>query len=91
MVKYIGLVRKDETSDYSVDFPDFPGCITVGYTLQEAIEMAQEAIELHTEGMAEDKEPYPEPTSFEEIDAADDDYSAAILVEVNFPYPPTKK
>jgi HicB_like antitoxin of bacterial toxin-antitoxin system len=37
---YIALLRKDADSDYGVDFPDFPGCITVGSTLEETRTMA---------------------------------------------------
>ncbi len=33
---YIALLRKDEGSDYGVEFPDFPGCVTAGKTLEEA-------------------------------------------------------
>ena len=30
MVAYIALLRKDRASDYGVEFPDFPGCVTAG-------------------------------------------------------------
>ena len=40
---YIGLVHKDAGSDYGVSFPDLPGCVTAGATLEEAREMAAEA------------------------------------------------
>ena len=33
---YIGLVHKDAGSDYGVSFPDRPGCVTAGATLEEA-------------------------------------------------------
>ena len=33
---YIGLVHKDAGSDYGVSFPDLPGCVTAGATLEEA-------------------------------------------------------
>lgn len=36
MTPYIGLIRKDPASDHSVDFPDFPGCVTAGRALEEA-------------------------------------------------------
>jgi len=34
MGSYIALLRKEKDSDIGVDFPDFPGCITVGNTLE---------------------------------------------------------
>lgn len=36
MTVYIALLRKDRTSDYGVDFPGFPWCVTAGSTVEEA-------------------------------------------------------
>ena len=44
---YTGLIHKDPDSDYGVSFPDLPGCITAGHTVEEAREMAAEALALH--------------------------------------------
>ena len=51
MRHYIALVRKDPESAYGVEFPDFPGCISAGDTLDEAARGAAEALQLHVEGM----------------------------------------
>ena len=67
MTSYIGLIRKDADSDFGVDFPDFPGCVSAGATLDEARRMAQEALELHVSGMVEDGEELPAPSSLEAI------------------------
>ena len=67
MASYIALLRKDPHSDYGVDFPDLPGCVTAGRTLDEARKMAVEALALHLEGMAEDKEPIPAPSLLEAV------------------------
>ena len=53
MAAYIVLLRKEDTSDFGVDFPDIPGCVTAGSTLEEARHMAVEALTFHIEGMAE--------------------------------------
>ncbi len=66
MRSYIGLIHKDADSDFGVSFPDFPGVITAGTTLDDARAMAQEALALHIEGMAEDGEAIPEPSSLED-------------------------
>ena len=42
-MEYIAYLHKDRDSDYGVSFPDFPGCITAGKTLDEASRMAAEA------------------------------------------------
>lgn len=64
---YVAVVHKQPRSDYGVSFPDFPGCITAGKTLDEAREMAQEALELHIEGMLEDGKKLPKATSMETV------------------------
>ena len=35
-MEYIAYLHKDKNSDYGVSFPDFPGCVTGGKTLEEA-------------------------------------------------------
>jgi predicted RNase H-like HicB family nuclease len=87
MTAYIGLIRKDKKSDYGVEFPDFPGCITAAKTLSEAHLMAQEALNGHIEFMAEDQEVIPEPSSLEEIMSKKANKGAvAIIVEAINPY-----
>jgi predicted RNase H-like HicB family nuclease len=67
MTAYIALLRKDQRSDYGVDFPDFPGCITAGRTLEEARRMAEEALAFHVDGMRQDGEPIPPPSPMDVI------------------------
>src|SRR5437764_10083118 len=88
MRQYIGLIHKDPDSDYGVSFPDFPGCVTAGTTLDDARTMAQEALALHTKGMSADNEPIPEPSSLETImQAAENRDAVAFLVTVSGPMP----
>ena len=70
MRQYIALIHKEADSDYGVSFPDLPGVITAGSNLDEARQMATEALAFHLEGMAKDGEPVPEPSSLEEIMSA---------------------
>lgn len=82
MTSYIGLIHKDPESDYGVWFPDFPGCVSAGATLDEARAGAEEALALHIEGMVEDGEPIPEPTSLDDVMADKDNRDGvAILVK----------
>ena len=46
-MEYIAYLHKDKDSDFGVSFPDFPGCVTAGRTLEEARQMAVEALTLH--------------------------------------------
>ncbi len=43
--------------------PDLPGCVAVADTEAEALRLIQEAVEFHLEGMREDGQPIPEPSS----------------------------
>lgn len=82
MRKYIALIHKDADSDYGVSFPDLPGCVTAGTDLDDAQVMAAEALALHLEGLAEDGEAVPEPSSMEEVmTEAENRKAVAILVE----------
>src|SRR5947207_4659052 len=90
MRQYIGLIHKEPGSDYGVSFPDFPGCVTAGATLDEARTMAEEALELHIEGLTEDGEAIPEPASLEEIMGDPENRDAvAILVPARGKAPKT--
>jgi predicted RNase H-like HicB family nuclease len=83
LTAYIALLRKEPASDFGVDFPDFPGCVTAGKTLEEARHMAAEALELHIEGMLEDREPIPEPSTLDTIMGDPENRDAvAFLVDV---------
>jgi len=64
---YFGVVHKDKKSDYGVTFPDFPGCVTAGTTLEEAVKLAHEALSLHIRGMVQDREHLPEPTKADDL------------------------
>jgi predicted RNase H-like HicB family nuclease len=86
MPAYIGLIHKDASSDYGVSFPDLPGCITAGGTLDEARAMATEALAFHLEGLVEDGELIPEPSSLEIVMAeAINRDAVAILVDAVAP------
>jgi predicted RNase H-like HicB family nuclease len=76
LTTYIALLRKDSDSDFGVDFPDFPGCITAGSTLEETRMMAREALEGHIECMREIGQSIPEPSSLDSIMAAPENAEA---------------
>ena len=67
MPDYIGAIHKDPDSDYSVSFPDFPGCITAGSSLYEARTMAEEELAFHIEGMIKDGDAIPEASSLDAV------------------------
>jgi predicted RNase H-like HicB family nuclease len=64
-MKYPVIIHKDPDSDYGVTIPDLPGCFSAGETIEETINMAQEAAECHIEGLLIDAEPIPAPSDIE--------------------------
>jgi predicted RNase H-like HicB family nuclease len=66
-MEYIAYLHKDKGSDFGVSFPDFPGCVTAGRTLEEARELAVEALTLHVAGMIEDGDALPEPSTLDAL------------------------
>jgi predicted RNase H-like HicB family nuclease len=59
MAGYIALVHKDEGTSYGVSFPDVPGCISAGDTLEEALINAGEALAAHLKLMRDDGDAIP--------------------------------
>jgi predicted RNase H-like HicB family nuclease len=88
MRSYVGLIHKDAHNGFGVSFPDFPGIITAGTDLDDARAMAEEALTLHIEGMVEDGETIPEPSTLEDIMSDPENRTAvAILVSVKTAQP----
>jgi predicted RNase H-like HicB family nuclease len=64
-MRYPVVIHKDPASDYGVTVPDLPGCFSAGETMDAALDMAVEAIELQLEGLLEDGESIPGPRPIE--------------------------
>ena len=58
-MNYKILLRKEPEGGYTVIVPSLPGCVTYGETVEEAIEMAREAIELYIESLESNNEQVP--------------------------------
>jgi predicted RNase H-like HicB family nuclease len=84
MRQYIAVIHREAESDFGVSFPDLPGCVTAGRTLDEARDMAAEALALHLEGLAADGEALPEPSSLEAA-MADPENRAGVAILVASP------
>lgn len=67
MRSYIAVMSKEKRSDYGVHFPDLPGCVTAGKTLEEARRRGAQALALHLQGMVEEGLEIPEPSSLDRI------------------------
>ncbi|MFM9967629.1 MAG: type II toxin-antitoxin system HicB family antitoxin [Burkholderiales bacterium] len=65
-MQYLVIVEKGPSS-YGAHVPDLPGCIAVGDTKDEVLTLIREAIEFHLDGMKQDGEPIPPPSSTSEL------------------------
>ena len=90
MTAFIALIHKESESDFGVSFPDLPGCVTAGTTLDEARANAAEALTLHLDGLIEDGDDMPAPRDLESVmaDRANRD-AVAVLVEAPRRFPKT--
>ena len=80
--KYVALIRKEDETDYWVDIPDLPGCISFGVTEEKAKVNFQEGLALHLEAMNEEGLAMPVPRSREDVLAAEEDpYVSDYIVE----------
>lgn len=88
-MEYIAYLHKDPRSDYGVSFPDFPGCVTAGKSLDEARRKAPEALAFHIAGMLEDGEKIPKPSKMDDL-AGDPNRENAVAFLVTADFDKTK-
>jgi predicted RNase H-like HicB family nuclease len=85
-VYYPAVIDKEPDSDFGVAFPDFPGCVSAGRTLDQAVLGAHEALAGHVALMVTDGDSLPEPTPLETVAKERDASTVAItLVPVVLP------
>ena len=65
MYRFLVVIEK-ANNNYSAYSPDLQGCVATGATREEAEKNMYEAIEMHIQGLLEDKLPIPESKSFAE-------------------------
>lgn len=57
------IMWSEEDQAFVVNIPELPGCMTHGKTTEEALQMAEEAIEGYLESLKARELPIPEPLS----------------------------
>ncbi|MDE2977399.1 MAG: type II toxin-antitoxin system HicB family antitoxin [Acidobacteriota bacterium] len=67
-MRYVSFIHRTDAS-YGVSFPDFPGCVSVGDTVDEAVRLGREALAFHVEGLVADGARIPTPRSIDAIKA----------------------
>jgi predicted RNase H-like HicB family nuclease len=59
---YPAIFTTEEDGSYSINFPDLEGCYTCGDTLEDGIEMAEDALALVLYGYEKDDREIPVPS-----------------------------
>ena len=65
MYRFLIVIEKTK-NNYSAYCPDLPGCVATGKTRKETELNMHEALEMHIQGMIEDKMPIPENVTLAE-------------------------
>jgi predicted RNase H-like HicB family nuclease len=65
MYRFLIVIEKAEIN-YSAYSPDLPGCVATGKTREEVERNMHQAVEMHVQGLIEDKLPVPENTAYAE-------------------------
>ena len=61
-MRYLVVVEQGATS-FGAYVPDLPGCVAAGETREEVLNLIREAIEFHIEGLRQEGQPVPPPSS----------------------------
>ena len=67
-LSFLAVFEPGEDTEYSVYFPDLPGCISCGDDFEKAQQNAVEALNLHIYGLEKDGDPIPTPAKVPAID-----------------------
>jgi predicted RNase H-like HicB family nuclease len=80
IVYFPAIVETGPEGGYGVFFPDLPGCVSAGDSLQEAARNAEIALQLHLAGMVEDGETIPDASELDAIERDPDVNEAARIL-----------
>ena len=59
-MEYVVILEPSETG-FGAYAPDLPGCVAVGETREETLQLMKEAVAFHLEGLRENGESIPMP------------------------------
>lgn len=77
---YPALFHTAENGGFEVSFPDLPGCLSRGANMNDAYNMAVDALCLHLADMEKNNISFPEPSAIDHITVDDN----AVLVIIEF-------
>ena len=66
-MRYVAFIHGEDEPGFGISFPDFPGCVSDGETVEDAIRRGSEALAFHVEGLMGDGDAIPTPRTVQEI------------------------
>ncbi|MCY4128326.1 MAG: type II toxin-antitoxin system HicB family antitoxin [Gammaproteobacteria bacterium] len=70
-MRYVAFIHHEAGTGYGISFPDFPGCVSIGRSVDEAVHQGCEALAFHFEGLLNNGDVVPSPRTIEDIKADD--------------------
>lgn len=78
---YPAIFTKEAEGGYSVRFPDLESCYTQGDTIEEALEMAEDVLNLTLYGLEEDGKEIPAPSDIRSLKLSDGEFASMIVCD----------
>ncbi len=66
-MRFVAFIHTDDTGGHGISFPDFPGCISDGATVEEALIRGEAALAFHVEGLRDDGIALPQPSAVDAV------------------------
>ena len=79
---YPAVFHPNEDGSITILFPDLPGCISEGKSLENALYMAQDALRVWIESTLEDKTPVPSASTLAEVPVGSGEFVNFIRADV---------
>lgn len=83
MAKYIfpAIFTPEDEGGYSILFPDIKGCYTCGDTLEDGLNMADDALSLILVNLEDENKVIPKPSAINELNMTGDEFATLISVD----------
>ena len=83
MAKYVypAIFTPEDDGSYSINFPDLEGCYTCGDSLEDGIEMAQDALALVLYGYEKESREIPVPTLPSTLPLSENEFTNYIVCD----------
>jgi predicted RNase H-like HicB family nuclease len=63
VISYAVVIERSSDDGYGAWSPDLPGVVAIGETEAETLDEMRRAIEFHLDGLREDGQPIPQPST----------------------------